>query len=383
MMTIPLSIYVHFPWCIEKCPYCDFNSYKYREKDDFLQYTDALCADIIASAKSSISRKIISIFMGGGTPSLFPVRCINRVLQTIYREYDVADDCEITMEMNPNTRRESLDHMHEVRATGINRLSIGAQSFSNVHLKRLGRTHQACAIEQTFLDARQGGFTNINIDLMYGLPQQTLDEAMTDLDKALQLKPEHLSWYHLTIEPNTIFSVHTPTLPTDNLMFSMMEQGQNLLSKDYYNYEVSAYALSRDKICQHNRNYWLFGDYIGVGCGAHSKLSQRTQGGLQVMRYERHKTPKAYLLAPRHSMNSRFLTPKDLVFEYMLNRLRLQQSVDEASFLEHTGLRFIDCQTQLAIAVEKGLVRLEQDSFTLLPLGRRFLNDLQGLFLPE
>ena len=314
----PISIYCHFPWCIEKCPYCDFNSHRLRPRDSFSAYTAALCQDLRYSRKHLSSHRIVSVFLGGGTPSLFHASRINQVLDSIHTLFHVDPALEVTLEMNPNSRFEGANPLRWYRQAGVNRLSIGAQSFNNQHLKRLGRTHQAHCIIQTFNEAREHGFTNINIDLMYALPKQTLNEALHDLEIACSLQPEHLSWYQLTLEPNTVFHQQPPSLPSDDLAASMMDSGLNYLaSRGYTRYEISAFSLS-GMHCRHNSHYWTFGDYLGCGAGAHSKLSRP-----QPLRYERHRSPKAYLLAPTKDCHRRTLHSTDLAFEYMLNRTRL------------------------------------------------------------
>lgn len=380
-MTIPLTLYCHFPWCIEKCPYCDFNSYTHKAKDNFSEYTSSLCQDLITSAKD-IQRPIKAVFFGGGTPSLFPADALIQVIRCIKAHYSLVEDCEFTMEMNPNTHREHCDKLAQLRDNGINRLSIGAQSFNNRQLKRLGRTHQHDHIHKTFMAAKQARFDNINLDIMYALPKQTLRECLEDLKQAVTLQPTHLSWYCLTIEPNTYFSAHPPPLPSDTSTYRMMQQGQALLKQhNYQHYEVSAFSHSTALQCQHNLNYWTFGDYLGVGCGAHSKLSTYQDNQLQVTRYHRHKTPKAYQLAPTHAVAKQQLGKADLIFEYMLNHLRLKRPLDPKHFTQHTHLNFSICQQQIQTAITDGLLIPKGSLYLISTKGERYLNNLMSYFL--
>ncbi len=380
-MQLPITLYCHFPWCIEKCPYCDFNSYTHKSKDSFSDYANSLCQDLITSAKD-LQRPIQAIFFGGGTPSLFPADELIKIIKCIKTHYQLVDNYEFTMEMNPNTHREHCDKLAQLRQSGINRLSIGAQSFNNQQLQRLGRTHQDNDIFKTYTAAQQAQFNNINIDIMYALPQQTLTECLDDLKQAIKINPSHLSWYCLTIEPNTYFSAHPPPLPDDENIYHMMQQGQALLQQNnYQHYEVSAFSQSKAVQCQHNLNYWTFGDYLGVGCGAHSKISNYKDGKLQVKRYHRHKTPKAYQLAPTTAVAEQQLSKQDLIFEYMLNHLRLKRPLDPEHFNQFTQLNFTACEQQLNGAVQNGLLIPKEQSYLISNKGERYLNDLMTFFL--
>lgn len=375
-----IALYCHFPWCIQKCPYCDFNSYTLRDGDSFGSYIDALCKDIQHCAAENPSTCIQSIFLGGGTPSLFRPMQIERALEHIHKCFKVSHNCEITMEMNPNTHAEHSEPLQSYRKIGINRLSIGAQSFNNDHLKSLGRTHGARDIFSTYNNALSAQFNSINIDIMYALGKQTLDQAMADLATACELAPEHISWYQLTIEPNTVFYSQPPTLPEHDTCADIMQHGLDYLqARDYHRYEISAFSQANME-CRHNTNYWSYGDYIGVGAGSHSKLTY----GKSAVRYHRHRSPKAYLLAPTAKRDYRILTANDHIFEFMLNRTRLLTPFTAADFENTTQLPFSILQKQLALAIAQGFIGETASGYALTTSGLLYLNDCQLLFLcPE
>ena len=372
-----IAFYCHFPWCVQKCPYCDFNSYTLRDGDSFWSYIAALRKDVEQSAAENPSTCIQSIFLGGGTPSLFRPAQIENVLEHIHKHFNVSRDCEITMEMNPNTHVEHSEPLQNYRKIGINRLSIGAQSFNNKHLKSLGRTHGAEDIFRTYSKALAAQFNSINIDIMYALGKQTLEQAMADLTKVCELGPEHISWYQLTIEPNTVFHSQPPTLPEHDTCADIMQHGLDYLqARGYHRYEISAFSQTNME-CRHNTNYWAYGDYIGVGAGSHSKVSH----GKSTARYHRHRSPKAYLLAPTAKRDYRILTARDHVFEFMLNRTRLLRPFTAADFENTTQLPFSVLQKKLELAIAQGFIGDDANGYALTPSGLLYLNDCQLLFL--
>ena len=375
---IPLSLYCHLPWCIQKCPYCDFNSYTYQPKDQFTLYTEALCLDLIKSSHLAKNRSLHSIFFGGGTPSLFAPQYFSRILETIHDHYALDSNCEITMEINPHTyERGWLDGY---RKLGINRASVGVQSFSASFLSALGRTHSPENIFQTTETLQQSGFDNINLDIMYGLPKQSVAEGLDDLHQAIALQPQHLSWYELTIEPNTLFYKKPPQIPSQDTLYTLFSLGRETLAKHGYDgYEVSAYAATAAYQSQHNLNYWQFGDYIGCGAGAHGKIT--TLDPFTVIRTSKHKSPKAYQLAPTATPFRRIVEPDDLIFEYMLNFLRLTQPLSLSSFTIRTGLDQSHLSPYLERATQENFLQVQGDSVTLTEHGRRYLNNVQELFL--
>ena len=315
-----IALYCHLPWCIEKCPYCDFNSFKKNPQDSFVDYTNAICSDIISSAQYAKQRSISSIFFGGGTPSLFPSSQIEAILYTIKQYYQLTSQCEITLEMNPQSAeiKKIQDYYH----MGINRLSIGAQSFNDRLLKNIGRIHNETQIHEAITQAQSCGFQSINVDIMYGLPEQSLAEVIHDLECAIAYSPEHISWYELTLEANTYFAKHPPRIPDSDTHFNMASAGWELLNQSGYNrYEISAFSRP-NRQCQHNINYWNFGDYIGVGNGASSKITRDAQ----IKRYQKHKNPALYQQAPEREIQIHIVAAEDVIFEYMLNKLRLLES---------------------------------------------------------
>jgi putative oxygen-independent coproporphyrinogen III oxidase len=379
---IPLSLYVHFPWCVRKCPYCDFNSHALRGEVPEQEYIAALIRDLdfeLASAPllSPLS-PVVSIFFGGGTPSLFSGRAVGGLLESLARRLRFAADIEITLEANPGTA--DAGHFREYRAAGVNRLSIGVQSFDETQLKRLGRIHGRSEAITAYEQARVAGFDNLNLDLMYALPQQTPEEAAADLRQAFDLSPEHLSHYQLTLEPNTEFAARPPVLPDEDSAWAMQDQGQALLAEaGYAQYEVSAYARA-GRQCRHNLNYWEFGDYIGIGAGAHGKRT--LTGG--ILRRARHKHPRAYLESAGTAaalQEEKTLETAELPFEYAMNAFRLNRGFARADFSARTGLPATALEPGLAGAARLGLVEEAEACLRASPRGRAHLNALLREFL--
>ena len=378
----PLSLYIHLPWCVRKCPYCDFNSWTMGDAAPLAQYLDALSADLAAESRRAGGRELISIFIGGGTPSVFSPGQIGALLETVDRNFALADDIELTMEANPGTV-ESGDPAG-YRAAGVNRLSLGAQSFSAASLQALGRIHSTDDITRSFEAARQAGFDNINLDIMYGLPGQDTPAALQDLEAAIELGPEHLSWYHLTLEPNTVFHARPPRgLPDEDAAADIQSHGQELLSdRGYRQYEVSAYARE-GRECRHNLNYWTFGDYLAAGAGAHGKVTDAAG----IWRYAKPAHPKQYIATLESGDMQAALRPvagPELVFEYLLNTVRLHDDISAPDFSARTGEPADTPRARLRQPVAAGLMESTgTDSWRVTALGRRFLNDLQAEFLPE
>ncbi len=374
----PLSLYVHFPWCVRKCPYCDFNSHAVRDGVPERAYVDALLRDLESELPSVAGRRIETIFFGGGTPSLFAPDSIARLLDGIRARIAVAPDAEITLEANPGT--VDTDRFKGFRDAGVNRLSIGIQSFDNDKLKALGRIHGRDEALRAAEAARLAGFENCNLDLMFGLPGQTVEQAVTDIRTAIEQQPTHLSAYQLTIEPNTLFHARPPALPGDDAIWDMQQAIQaGLAGAGFKQYEVSAYAQS-GRACRHNLNYWQFGDYLGIGAGAHGKLT--TANG--IARRWKHKHPEQYLAKSGTDAaigGEQRLGTHDALAEFMLNALRLTDGVSAALFTMRTGLSLDTAEASLREARRRGL--LVEDSATIQPTaqGRRFLNNLVELFV--
>lgn len=374
----PLSLYVHFPWCVRKCPYCDFNSHEFGESFPETEYIDALIRDLDTEVVGIEGREITSIFMGGGTPSLISEAGLERLLSAIGARLALSEDIEITLEANPGTAEAR--RFHGYRRAGVNRLSIGVQSLDDEKLKALGRIHDAREAEYAVSLARQAGFDNLNIDIMYGLPGQDAAAALKDIAGAVALRPEHLSWYQLTIEPNTVFYKATPVLPDDEETWNMQQQGQEMLTdQGYRQYEISAWARP-GREARHNLNYWEFGDYLGIGAGAHGKLTD-TAG--RVVRSARHKLPGRYreLAGGREVVTSeRILDKDDLVLEFMMNALRLPHGFRRSLYSARTGLALESLQGRLDEAVAKGLLDVADDIVRPTRHGTQFLNNLLELF---
>lgn len=378
----PLSLYIHLPWCIKKCPYCDFNSHESKTGLPETDYLAALLRDLDAQLPSVWGRAIHSIFIGGGTPSLFSPDSINRLLSDLRARLNLHPDLEITMEANPGTAEQ--EKFSGFREAGVNRLSIGVQSFNNAHLKNLGRIHSANEAIKAVEMAHKAGFENLNIDLMYGLPGQTTGQATGDIQCALALAPTHISFYQLTIEPNTYFHHAPPLLPDDEQVHSIETACRERLSEaGFERYEISAYALD-DRQCRHNMNYWLFGDYLGIGAGAHGKRTDPQ--AQQIIRTRRVRNPRDYLNAE----NAQQLlagedrpTLAETQFEYMLNALRLIEGFSTDEFSTRTGAPLSHIEPILQDAEQKGLIEWGLKHIKPTNTGLQYLNDLTAMFLPN
>ena len=378
--TPPLALYVHFPWCVRKCPYCDFNSYTLHGELEEQRYVEALQRDLEAQAPETAGREVISVFLGGGTPSLFSPRAMARLLESARRHLTLAADLEVTLEANPGTIERG--RFSEYRAVGINRVSLGAQSFDDARLAALGRIHSADETRLAAAELHAAGIDNFNIDLMYGLPGQDAAAALRDLEAALALAPSHLSHYQLTIEAGTVFAGHPPTLPDEETSDRMLEAcTARLAEAAFAQYEVSAYAAAGRR-CRHNLNYWSFGDYLGVGAGAHGKLSLPAAG--QVVRTTQMREPRRYLSAPGPETFTRTaVSPHELPFEFMLNALRLVEGFDIGTFTGRTGLPWESVAGTMVALVGEGLIVASGPCYRASPLGLRFLNDVLLRFVTE
>jgi putative oxygen-independent coproporphyrinogen III oxidase len=378
--TIPLSLYIHLPWCVRKCPYCDFNSHEAKLAIPEDAYIDALIKDLEEQLPRIWGRRFVSIFFGGGTPSLFSAKSIERLLTEINNRVRFHSDMEITLEANPGTIDEA--NFKGFRAAGINRLSIGLQSLQDEKLKALGRIHDREQALGAVVTAKNAGFDNFNLDLMHGLPGQSVADALADLRDALALQPTHLSWYQLTIEPNTLFHARPPSLPAEEVLADIQEQGKALLlTARMRQYETSAYSLF-ERECQHNLNYWQFGDYLGIGAGAHSKITDtETQ---TVTRHWQVKNPRDYLHPEKNfTAEKLIISDTEIGFEFMLNALRLSDGVANELFRERAGLPLSAVETALASARQKGLLNHSETKLQPTELGQRFLNDLCAVFLAK
>ena len=373
----PLSLYIHIPWCVRKCPYCDFNSHEARTAIPENDYVEALILDLEQALSLIWGRKVHSIFFGGGTPSIFAPEAIDRILSAVRARVPLTYEAEITLEANPGTVDEA--RFAGFRDAGVNRLSLGIQSFNSRHLSALGRIHDEAQAHSAAEIALQT-FERVNLDLMYALPQQTLDEALSDVRTALALGPTHLSCYHLTLEPNTPFYRTPPSLPDDDASATMQEAIEELLgSAGYQHYETSAFAQP-GKRCRHNLNYWQFGDYLGIGAGAHSKLSFHDR----ILRQSRYKHPASYLQKTptgEHIEQEKVLGAEDLGFEFMMNALRLTEGFEAPLFEERTGLPLSVVSQPLAEAESKGLITRDLARIAPTLRGQRYLNELLQLFL--
>lgn len=375
----PLSLYVHFPWCVRKCPYCDFNSHEVKGSFPEEAYLDALRSDLEQSLPLIWGRKIHTIFIGGGTPSLLSAAGLDRLLSDLRTLLPFDGDIEITMEANPGTFE--ADKFRSYRDSGISRLSIGIQSFNGQHLHALGRIHDGDQARKA-VEIAQANFDNFNLDLMYALPQQTLAEAKSDIETAIAFAPPHLSLYHLTLEPNTLFAKYPPPVPDDDASADMQDMIAELTTAaGYVNYEVSAYAQPKRR-ARHNLNYWQFGDYLGIGAGAHSKLSFPHR----IVRQMRYKHPQSYLehaKAGTPVQEEAEIGRDALGFEFMLNALRLTEGFSPNLFAERTGMSLNQIEKSLNVAEQKGMLYRDHALIRPTDLGRRFLNDLQEIFLSE
>ncbi|UJX26172.1 MULTISPECIES: radical SAM family heme chaperone HemW [Pseudoalteromonas] len=374
----PLSLYVHVPWCVQKCPYCDFNSHGQKGTIPEKEYVQHLIDDLKADLHLVQGRKIHSIFIGGGTPSLLTGDAYTRLLSEVDRLIGLSDDCEITLEANPGT--VETGRFKEYVGAGINRISIGVQSMQNDKLKALGRIHGADEANYAAEQAHQAGLNSFNLDLMHGLPGQSLEDALSDLKKIIALNPPHISWYQLTIEPNTQFASKPPTLPQDDILWDIQEQGQALLAEaGYEQYEISGYAKPGYQ-CQHNLNYWRFGDYLGIGCGAHGKVTNIKTG--VITRTEKVKHPRGYMdLAKPYLYKQWRVEEDDLAFEFFMNRFRLVESCPKEDLSSLTGLSQQSQQRALNTAIAKGLLIDNSETWQVSQKGHRYLNDLLELFV--
>ncbi|ALA26464.1 coproporphyrinogen III oxidase [Piscirickettsia salmonis] len=380
----PLSLYIHIPWCIKKCPYCDFNSHPMRGDLPEAEYIQRLITDLklelenLSNSNPNNTRALSSIFIGGGTPSLFSPNSIYDLLTQIQSLIPFKNDMEITLEANPSTfeYQRFIDYNH----AGINRLSIGIQSFNNSQLKNLGRVHDSKDAFAAIDIAHQSGFNSFNIDIMYGLPKQTHNQALADLKQAIALKPPHLSWYQLTLEPNTLFHAQPPKLPDDESIWQMQLTGQELLKKQgLHQYEISAYSQDQHQ-AKHNTNYWQFGDYLGIGAGAHGKITSIKQNN--ITRRWKLKHPKAYLDSKQNLLaGSQIIKPEDLPFEFMMNALRLTTGVPTGYFSARTGLAFSTIQPKLTQLQTQDLLSANPDTICTSFKGRQFLNSLLEKFI--
>ena len=375
----PLSLYVHIPWCVRKCPYCDFNSHEQRGELAEAKYIDALISDLDGSLPNIWGRRVYTIFFGGGTPSLFSAESLDRLLSNIRARINIVPDAEITLEANPGTFE--AEKFAAYRRIGINRLSIGIQSFNPTHLKALGRIHDDNEARRAVAIATDN-FENFNLDLMYALPKQTLDEALADVDAAIALGAPHISAYHLTLEPNTLFHKRPPPLPDHDASAAMQEAIEaRLASAGYEHYETSVFTKPEHR-CKHNLNYWQFGDYLGIGAGAHSKLSFRDR----IVRETRVKHPETYLkriAAAQDVCEQHNVGIADLPFEFMMNALRLIDGFDTTLFPDRTGMPINILASQLKKAEQQGLLKRDSQHIRPTAKGQRFLNDLLELFLPD
>ncbi|MBV4367269.1 radical SAM family heme chaperone HemW [Erwinia sp. BNK-24-b] len=373
----PLSLYIHIPWCVQKCPYCDFNSHALKGEVPHEEYVRHLLADLDADLPLAANREVGTIFIGGGTPSLLSSEAMQMLMDGVRARLPLSPTAEITMEANPGT--VEADRFSGYQRAGINRISIGVQSFSQQKLERLGRIHGPEEAKRAAKLAQGLGLRSFNLDLMHGLPDQSLTEALDDLRQAIELDPPHLSWYQLTIEPNTLFASRPPILPDDDALWDIFEQGHQLLTAaGYEQYETSAYAKPGYR-CEHNLNYWRFGDYLGIGCGAHGKLTQ-TDGRIIRTIKTRH---------PRGFMNGNYLdrqyevAEKEKPFEFFMNRFRLLEAAPREEFTRYTGLDEDVIRVELDEALAKGYLTETAENWQVTEKGKLFLNSLLELFLSE
>jgi oxygen-independent coproporphyrinogen-3 oxidase len=376
----PLSLYVHFPWCVRKCPYCDFNSHALHGEVPEADYIDTLLSDLEAQRPGVQGREVVSVFFGGGTPSLFSPAALARLLERLRSRLDFAADAEITLEANPGT----IEHGHFAgyRAAGINRVSLGAQSFDDEALRRLGRIHAAADTRRAVGELKAAGISNFNLDLMYALPEQDLPTALADIDSAIRLEPAHISHYELTLEPGTVFGGRPPPgLPDGERSFEMQLLCQSrLAAAGYRQYEVSAYARL-DSHCRHNLNYWRFGDYLGLGAGAHGKLSRVVGQALRIERTWREREPRRYRVGAHAAPALRVVPDQDLPFEFLMNALRLREGFEESEFEQRTGLAATTLHATLDRLQARGLLERHVKKWRASTLGFRFLNDVVSEFL--
>ena len=379
MKAPPLSLYAHFPWCVQKCPYCDFNSYTLKEELPEQRYIDALRRDLDAQAPGVAGRRLESIFLGGGTPSLFSPAAIACLLEHVRAGPGLAEDAEITLEANPGTIERG--RFSEYRAAGITRVSLGAQSFDPRQLQKLGRIHSADETRRAAEELHAAGLANFNLDLMYALPGQTVADAEADLQAALQLSPAHVSQYHLTIEPGTVFAAAPPVQPDDDIVDDMLDRSLQLLNAaGLEQYEVSGYARAGAR-CAHNLNYWNFGDYLGIGAGAHGKISDPSRG--LIVRTQQTREPRRYLAADPNALVRLPVSIRDLPFEFAMNGFRLVEGFSEDLFESRTGLGAGVLGEALAPIQGRGLVEVDSGSWRATAKGFRFLNEILVQLLPD
>jgi putative oxygen-independent coproporphyrinogen III oxidase len=379
LTTPPLSLYVHFPWCVRKCPYCDFNSYSLSGPLAQEPYLERLQRDLAAHASEASGREVVSVFLGGGTPSLFSPEAIGRVLGYARAHLTLAADVEVTLEANPGTIERGA--FGEYRAAGVTRVSLGAQSFDAQALSALGRIHSADDTRRAAEELHAAQLSNFNLDLMYALPGQDEAGAVRDLAEALALEPAHLSHYQLTLEPGTVFAARPPPLPDEDAAAAMLSAcGERLSAAGFAHYEVSAYARA-GRECRHNLNYWTFGDYLGIGAGAHGKLTSARRG--EIVRTTQQREPRRYLAARHEELARRGVSAAELPFEFMLNALRLTGGFTIPGFRERTGLELAAIAAPLAAAEARGLLERTTSGYRPSALGLRFLNDVLLSFLPQ
>ena len=376
-----ISLYIHFPWCVQKCPYCDFNSHQSSTANDHEAYITNLLQDFETHHITYAKNKIIkSIFLGGGTPSLFSAKNIYFLLSNLSKIIQIDKAVEITLEANPGTIERGT--FRDYHSAGINRVSLGVQSFQDDKLKQLGRIHSGSCAVKAIEEIHQSGIHNFNIDIMHGLPNQNISDALYDLKTAINLKPTHMSWYQLTIEPNTLFFHKQPILPTETVLETIENEGKNLLlNSGFEQYEVSAYALNKATESVHNKNYWLFGDYIGIGAGAHSKITQPHNNHQVVTRLWKHRHPKVYLNSKtNYIQGTQILSQNDIIYEFMLNALRLKNGFSFNEFETYTQLPSKTITSKLFQAKDKGLINIIDNQVITTTLGYSFLNDTINIF---
>ncbi|WP_428356778.1 radical SAM family heme chaperone HemW [Methyloprofundus sp.] len=378
LLSDALSLYIHFPWCIQKCPYCDFNSHAVKNDLPEDSYITALLNDLAQDVTLfRETRTIQSIFMGGGTPSLFSASQLDRLLKGLQKYLTFAEDIEITLEANPGTFE--IAKFADYRSIGINRLSVGVQSFNDAHLKRLGRVHSAQEAINAVAGARQAGFDNLNLDLMFGLPESSEQDSLRDVQQAIALQPSHISFYQLTLEPNTYFHKYPPVLPSDEAIFSEQIACQKLLAKHgYQQYEISAYAQEGMQ-CRHNTNYWSFGDYLGIGAGAHGKISQELP--VEIVRTMKPKQPDKYLNHTKGDRLAQAINETDLPLEFIMNHLRLKSGFNLETYTQRTGLAIQSLQPALSLCVQQGLLLEQQQHYQCSEKGWLFLDSILEHFL--
>ena len=379
MRNPPLSLYIHIPWCVQKCPYCDFNSHGLKSDLPEKEYVAHLLDDLAIDAKRVGNRQVETIFIGGGTPSLFSADAMAAILEGVKARVNLAPNAEITMEANPGT--VEAGKFAGFYQAGVNRISVGIQSFQPHHLKVLGRIHNELQAENAVKQAHSAGLPTFNLDLMHGLPEQSVENAMGDLQQGIALNPYHLSWYQLTIEPNTPFYSRPPALPDDDILWEIQQRGHEILeAAGYHQYEISGYAKHGHQ-CQHNLNYWRFGDYLGIGCGAHGKITDTKKSTIH--RTVKVKHPRGYMEISRPYLDTQTqVAEDDLPFEFFMNRFRLVEPCPIDDFSSFTGLTLPkDVDTALADAQQQGLLRLSPSHWQVTDKGRRYLNSLLSCFV--